>query len=113
MTESIDGITNTEFYPPAQENFGSFRTNFRVHKSGGRNQVENEYDLKNPHILRTIQHKEPSQSLDQSIPTSNISLQIRKLINRMQERIEEEMADKFHEMERKIKCKKLYLLCKI
>ena len=105
MTESIEGITSADYHRSGKDQFSSMRASTRNHMSAVRATPEDEYDLKHAHVLRTIQHgAEPSPTLEVSQNSTNQTLQMRKLISKMQTRMEEEMADKFYEMDRKIKC---------
>ncbi|CAI2377897.1 unnamed protein product [Moneuplotes crassus] len=106
MTGSMDMISQSDFHPPSQkEQFSSVRASRRANCSGSRGLNDEDCEIVNPMILRTIQHRGPDQSDSFDIPniSHSHSVQIRKLMNKLQTRLEEEMSDKFHEMERKIK----------
>ncbi|CAI2375180.1 unnamed protein product [Moneuplotes crassus] len=109
ITGSMDVLTQKDFQPASQNDpFGSVRASRRGPRSGARNHHDDDCEVVSPMILRTIQHRGADQSESFDVPevTNTHSVQMKKLIGKLQTRLEEEMADKFHEMDRKIKALK-------
>lgn len=101
MTESIDGI-NTDYPKTSQDHFSSMRNSNRGQMSAFRANIDDDYEANHSHVLRTIQHGDPGNSIDVSNMSSNHTLQLRKMMSRLQTRLEEEMSDRIREIERNI-----------
>lgn len=98
-TESMDALTATE-YQPTRDNFSSIRQSNRGQMSAYRIKTEEDYELQNSHILRTVQHGDAMQSLDLSQMSTSYPLQIRKMMSKLQSRLEDELSDRTRELEK-------------
>lgn len=99
VTDSIECPQTSDYHLNNREQFSSLRRANAYQMSAMRPRTDDDYEVHNSGLFKSVQYCDPGQSIDSSQLSSGYSLHFRKLVGKLQKQMEDELINKTRKIE--------------